>query len=90
MESFLHDLKDDLYDVIVQQYIEIADRGLEPTDAPKDVIIIGAGAAGLVAGTLLKDAGHNVTILEASQRVGGRVKTFREEFSGDQIGRAHV
>ena len=40
--------------------------------------IIGAGVSGLCAGYELKKAGFKVTILEASSRVGGRVKTFRE------------
>jgi monoamine oxidase len=44
---------------------------------PKRVIIIGAGMAGLVAGYELTRAGHDVLILEAQNRVGGRVYTLR-------------
>lgn len=39
---------------------------------------MGAGTSGLCAGYELKRAGFDVTILEASSRVGGRVTTFRE------------
>jgi monoamine oxidase len=53
----------------------------QKTDRPKKVIIIGAGLAGLTAGYELAKAGHEVTILEAQNRAGGRVLTVREPFA---------
>jgi len=44
-------------------------------------VIIGAGMAGLSAGYELSQLGHDVTILEARMRPGGRVHTLREPFS---------
>lgn len=42
-----------------------------------DVLILGAGAAGLSCASFLKRAGFSATILEARDRVGGRVFTSR-------------
>lgn len=49
--------------------------------APKKIVIIGAGMAGLVAGYELSRLGHDITILEAQTRAGGRVQTLRDPFS---------
>ncbi len=43
-----------------------------------DVIVVGAGAAGLAAGTELGNAGLSVLILEARERIGGRILTQRD------------
>jgi monoamine oxidase len=40
-----------------------------------DVVVIGAGAAGLAAARALTDAGRRVAVLEARERIGGRVWT---------------
>ncbi len=39
-------------------------------------IVIGAGLSGLAAGLALKNSGWNVTVLEARERIGGRVFSF--------------
>lgn len=46
-----------------------------------NVLIIGAGAAGLAAAQQLSTAGKQVTILEARERIGGRVYTHHEDSS---------
>ncbi len=64
---------------------------------PKRVVIIGAGLAGLVAAFELKREGHDVTVLESQNRVGGRIYTLRAPFApglyaeagGMRIPRAH-
>ncbi|WP_371477608.1 flavin monoamine oxidase family protein [Kitasatospora sp. NBC_00315] len=60
-------------------YLRILIDGRLPARAPrKKVLVVGAGVAGLAAAGLLKQAGHEVVIIEANAgRVGGRVKTFR-------------
>ncbi|MEA5554715.1 FAD-dependent oxidoreductase [Anabaena cylindrica UHCC 0172] len=54
---------------------------LEPTASPQNIIIIGAGISGLVAAYELATAGHKVRIIEARERIGGRVLTLRNQFS---------
>jgi monoamine oxidase len=45
------------------------------TETDTDLLVIGAGYAGLTAATIAKAAGKRVLLLEARERVGGRVWT---------------
>jgi monoamine oxidase len=55
-----------------------------------DVVVIGAGLAGLNAARLLEKQGARVTVLEASGRIGGRVETLYDAEGSPEMGAADV
>ena len=50
--------------------------------ATPSIIIVGSGLAGLVAARALQRRGCVVTVVEARERIGGRVWTRRDGFGG--------
>lgn len=57
----------------------------EPADLTGvSVLVAGAGLAGLSAARDLARWGANVTVVEARERIGGRVLTARDGFAGEQ------
>ncbi len=50
-----------------------------------DVVIVGAGIAGLACAHRLRQAGIGVRIHEAQERVGGRMLSLRGHFADDQV-----
>ena len=60
---------------VVDQELQRAGGPCSPTD-PVDVIIVGAGIAGLAAAVRLNKAGKCVLVLEADEVVGGKCKNW--------------
>jgi monoamine oxidase len=54
-------------------------------EAPTDVLILGAGVAGLAAAGELASGGKHVTLLEARDRIGGRIFTLHPEESSSPV-----
>lgn len=53
---------------------------------PVDVIVVGAGASGLACAAKLHNAGARVVVLEARDRIGGRIRTAVDGFElGAQV-----
>jgi monoamine oxidase len=50
-----------------------------------DVVIVGAGIAGLVCAHRLRQAGVGVRIFEAQERIGGRILSLRNHFADGQV-----
>jgi len=55
-----------------------------------DVIVVGAGVAGLTAARLLSREGRRVVVLEARDRVGGRVWTDRRDGRATDLGASWI
>ncbi|MET8968012.1 flavin monoamine oxidase family protein [Streptomyces hydrogenans] len=66
------------------------------SDSDVDVVVVGAGYAGLIAARSLLNRGLTVQVLEAADRVGGRAMTVTSaagtavDLGGQWIGRDHV
>lgn len=64
-------------------------------EKPTSVIVVGAGLSGLNGALLLEEQGYQVTVLEASDRIGGRLYTLDEvpgtpEAGGNVIGPSYA
>jgi len=62
-----------------------AERSLQPAAAPRKVVVIGAGPAGLEAAVTAAGRGHQVVVVEKSEAIGGQLPLVaappgREEF----------
>ncbi len=73
----LFQLRQDLYKLSNQKRVFMDESINDKTSPDKaDVIIIGGGASGLAAGKEIAKAGKKVYVLEARNRLGGRIYTL--------------
>lgn len=66
----------------------VATASVASARSPKTILIAGAGLAGLSAAHELVQSGHQVTVIDARDRPGGRVLTLRDSFADGQYAEA--
>ena len=84
-----------LYALGASSFSGASGRAMAAAGVKLDVIVLGAGLSGLSAALTLKRAGARVLVLEARQRVGGRVFTYqgledKPEVGGLEIGESYT
>lgn len=57
----------------------------KPDRGPAQVVVVGAGMAGLITAYRLRQAGVAVTVYEAQTRLGGRMLSLRDHFADGQV-----
>jgi 2,4-dienoyl-CoA reductase (NADPH2) len=62
-----------------------AEYKLIPTEHPKTVFVIGGGPSGMEAAITAARKGHEVTLFERSDRLGGQLKSASTEISGGHV-----
>ncbi len=74
----------------------LSNQSFGRTKAGKRVVVVGGGFAGLACAHELSSAGYDVTVIEARNRIGGRVLSFKDladgktvEGGGELIGSNH-
>ena len=75
-------------DLLKAAVIPAVPLSLRGAGTRKKILIAGAGLAGLSAAYELVQAGHQVTVLDARDRPGGRVLTLRDSFADGQYAEA--
>jgi len=51
---------------------------IEPTTAPKNIAVVGAGPAGLAAATTAASRGHHVTLFDGASEIGGQFNIAKQ------------
>lgn len=54
-----------------------------PTDAPKNVVVVGAGPAGLKFAEIAARRGHDVQVFDAAPRTGGQLRAVEQTAASD-------